>query len=79
MFIGVAPMVAAAITIRRHAAAPLAAVVVGVTLIGWVFFEMVVLAGFGSLAWAFYLLLGASIAGVGVTWVLFSPSEKSRT
>src|SRR5437588_4306568 len=34
--IGVAPLVAAAITLRRQALAPLAAVAVGLTLIGWV-------------------------------------------
>jgi hypothetical protein len=69
-FLGVAPMLVAAMTVRRHAIAPMAAVAVGVTLIGWVSVEMVVLAGFGSLAWAFYLLLGASIAAVGVMWSL---------
>jgi hypothetical protein len=60
--------VAAAITLRRQASAPLAAVAVGLTLIGWVSVEMVVLAGPGSLAWTLYLVLGASIAGIGVGW-----------
>jgi len=59
---------AAAITLRRQAMAPLAAVAVGVTLIGWVSVEMVVLAGLGSLAWTLYLVLGASIAAIGVGW-----------
>lgn len=67
-FVGVAPLVAAAITFRRHAIAPLAAVAVGLTLIGWVCVEMVVLAGLGSLAWALYLVLGACIAAIGVAW-----------
>jgi hypothetical protein len=67
-FVGVAPLVAAAITFRRHAIAPLAAVAVGLTLIGWVSVEMVVLAGPGSLAWALYLVLGACIAAIGVAW-----------
>jgi hypothetical protein len=67
-FVGVAPLVAAAITFRRHAIAPLAAVAVGLTLIGWVSVEMVVLAGLGSLAWALYLVLGACIAAIGVAW-----------
>jgi hypothetical protein len=66
--VGVAPVVAAAITFRRHAIAPLAAVAVGLTLIGWVSVEMVVLAGLGSLAWALYLVLGACIAAIGVAW-----------
>jgi hypothetical protein len=29
---------------------------------------MVVLAGLGSLAWAFYLVLGVCIAAVGMAW-----------
>lgn len=66
--VGVAPLIAAAITVRRQAFAPLAAVAVGLTLIGWVSVEMVILAGPGSLAWAFYLVLGACIAAVGVAW-----------
>jgi hypothetical protein len=66
--IGLAPLLAAAITFRRQASAPLAAVAVGLTLIGWVSVEMVVLAGPGSLAWAFYLMLGACIAAIGVAW-----------
>ena len=70
VFVGVAPLVAVAITVRRLSAAPLAAAAVGLTLIGWVSVEMVALAGLGSLAWAFYLVLGTSIAAVGVAWWL---------
>ena len=66
--VGVAPLVAAVITFRRHAIAPLAAIAVGLTLIGWVSVEMVVLAGLGSLAWALYLVLGTCIAAIGVGW-----------
>src|SRR6202165_1263434 len=44
-FVGIAPLLAAAITVRRQAFAPVAAVAVGLTLIGWVSVEMVVLAG----------------------------------
>jgi hypothetical protein len=66
--VGVAPILAAAITLRRQVLAPLAAVAVGLTLIGWVSVEMVVLAGLGSLAWTIYLVLGASIAAIGVGW-----------
>ncbi len=67
-FVGVAPLLAAAFTLRRHAIAPLAAIAVGLTLIGWISVEMVVFAGLGSLAWAFYLVVGTSIAGIGLTW-----------
>jgi hypothetical protein len=66
--VGLAPLLAAAITVRRQAIAPLAAVAVGLTLIGWISVEMVVLAGPGSLAWAFYLVLGVGIAAIGVAW-----------
>jgi hypothetical protein len=55
----------------RQALAPLAAVAVGMTLIGWISVEMLVLAGPGSLAWAFYMVLGVSIAAVGVAWWRF--------
>jgi hypothetical protein len=67
-FVGVAPIVAAAITARRRAIGPLAAVAVGVTLMGWITVEMVMFAGFTSLLWAFYLVLGTAIVGVGVAW-----------
>jgi hypothetical protein len=76
--VGLAPLMAAAITARRQAFAPLAAVAVGLTLIGWVSVEMVVLAGLGSLAWAFYLVLGACIAAIGVAWWRSSPSSDNR-
>ena len=66
--VGLAPLLAAAITVRRHAFAPLAAVAVGLMLIGWVSVEMVVLAGPGSLAWTLYLVLGSCIAAIGMTW-----------
>ena len=67
-FVGVGPFVAAALTARRQAIAPLAAVAVGVTLLGWVTVEMVMLAGFVSLLWAFYVALGTAIVALGVTW-----------
>src|ERR1700730_1426330 len=74
--VGVAPLLAAAITVRRQAIAPFAAVAVGLTLIGWISVEMVVLAGLGSLAWTFYLVLGTCIAAVGVVWWRSSRSEE---
>jgi len=64
--IGVAPLLAAAVTLRGLAIAPQAAIAVGVLLIGWIAVEMVVLAGPASLAWALYLVLGTSIAALGV-------------
>ena len=67
-FVGVAPLLAAAITIRRQSIAPFAAIAVGLTLMGWISAEMVALAGMGSIAWALYLVLGTSIAAVGVAW-----------
>ena len=67
-FVGVAPMVAAAITARRLAIGPLAALAVGVTLMSWITVEMVMFAGFTSLLWAFYLVLGTVIAAVGAAW-----------
>src|SRR6202165_5880273 len=72
-FVGLGPLMAAALTVRRQALAPLAAVGVGLTLIGWVSVEMVVLAGLGSLAWTLYLVLGTCIAAIGVAWWRSSP------
>jgi hypothetical protein len=74
--IGVGPMLAAALTLRRTAIAPLAAVAVGLVLIGWIAVEMVVLAGPGSLAWAFYLVVGTSLSALGVWWRRSSRSNK---
>src|ERR1700682_3376964 len=62
--VGVAPLMAAALTIRRQALAPIAAVGVGVALIGWVSVEMVVLAGPGSLAWTLFLVVATCIARI---------------
>jgi hypothetical protein len=67
-FVGVAPIVAAVITAQRQALGPLAAIAVGVTLMGWITVEMVIFAGLTSLLWAFYLVLGTVIAAVGLTW-----------
>jgi hypothetical protein len=71
--VGIGPLLAAAITVRRQSLAPVAAVAVGLTLIIWVCVEMVVLAGFGSLAWALYLVLGVCIAATGIVWWRSSP------
>src|ERR1700682_5322264 len=71
--VGLAPLLAAALTVRGQAFAPFAAIAVGLTLIGWVCVEMVVLAGPGSLAWALYLVLGVCIAATGVAWWRSTP------
>jgi hypothetical protein len=68
-FVGIVPLVAALITARRHELAPLAAVVAGLILMGWITVEMIILAGPSSLFWAFYLVLGTVIAAVGLTWL----------
>src|SRR6202165_6029975 len=78
-FVGVAPLVAAVITIRRQELVPFASVAVGLALIGWVSVEMVVLAGLGSLAWTLYLVLGASIAAIGVGWWRSSPRNGNHS
>src|SRR6202035_5195079 len=68
IFVGLGPMVAAAITARRRAIGPLAAFAVGLTLMGWITVEMVIFSGLTSLFWAFYLILGTVIAAVGAAW-----------
>jgi len=75
--VGIVPLLAATLAVRRHALAPLAAMAVGLTLVGWITVEMVMLAGFGSLAWAAYLVLGTSIVAVGVAWRSASRRSKS--
>jgi hypothetical protein len=67
-FVGLGPVMAAAFTARRQAIGPLAALAVGLTLMGWITVEMVIFAGLTSLFWAFYLVLGTVIAAVGVVW-----------
>ena len=67
-FVGIGPIVAAAVTPRQRAIGPLAAMAVGVTLMTWIIVEMVLFAGSASLLWAFYLILGTVIAAVGAAW-----------
>jgi len=67
-FVGIGPIVAAAVTARQRAIGPLAAMAVGVTLMTWIIVEMVLFAGSASLLWAFYLILGTVIAAVGAAW-----------
>jgi hypothetical protein len=67
--VGLGPLGAAVLTLRRHAMASRAAIAVGVVLICWITVEMLVLAGPASLAWAFYLVLGTCIAAIGAAWL----------
>src|ERR1700730_17478125 len=64
--IGIAPLLAAAMAVRRHALAPLAAVAVGLSLMGWVSVDMLVLVRLGSLWLTLYLVLGTCVAAIGV-------------
>ena len=66
--LGVVPVVVAVLTLKRSPLAPLAAMAVGAALMVWITVEMVMLAGPGSLAWALYLVLGTSLAALGLTW-----------
>lgn len=66
--VGGGALVAAAMTLMRLPAAPLAAIAIGTVLAGWIAVEMVMLVSWGSLAWSFYLLLGATLVGVGLWW-----------
>ena len=70
--VGVGPTIAALLTALRRSVAPVAAIAVGLTLIGWITVEMALLAGLGSLAWALYLVLGTVITAVGVAWWRYS-------
>lgn len=63
--LGVAPLVAAWLSLRRVPGAAWAAMAIGVATIGWITVEMVMLAGPTTLAWVLYLLLGCGIVGVG--------------
>src|SRR3982074_2374003 len=67
-FVGVGPIVAAAVAARPRGDGPSAALAVGVALSGWITVEMVIFAGLTSLFWAFYLVLGTVIAAVGGSW-----------
>ncbi len=66
--VGIGPFLAAAITVGRLRFAPAAAVAVGLTLMGWITAEMVMIAGWATLLWAVYLALGTAIAGIGLAW-----------
>lgn len=67
--LGLLPLAASVLTMVRSRVAPFVTFVAGATVVGWITVEMVMLAGFGSLAWAAYLVLGTSIAALGVAAV----------
>lgn len=67
--LGLLPLVASVLTMFRSRAAPFVTFAAGAAVVGWITVEMVMLAGFGSLAWAGYLVLGTSIAALGVAAV----------
>ena len=73
--VGVLPLAAAAMTLRTSPHGPLAAVIVGLLLVGWITAEMVILGGPQTLAWALYLVLGTVIATLGVVWARSSISS----
>ena len=66
--VGLGAFVAAAMTLLRMPGAQGAAMAIGVVLVGWIVVEMVMLVNWGSLAWSFYLLLGAAIVGASLWW-----------
>jgi hypothetical protein len=66
---GLLLFVASVLTMFRSRAAPFVTFAAGAAVVGWITVEMVMLAGFGSLAWAAYLVLGTSIAALGVAAV----------
>ncbi len=67
--LGLLPLVATVLTMFRSRAAPFVTFAAGAAVVGWITAEMVMLAGFSSLAWAAYLVLGTSIAALGVAAV----------
>jgi len=67
--LGLGPLVAVAMTLRRHPLAPLAAVVTGAALLGWLAVEIVIV-GFSSEPplQPFYIALGVVLVVLGLDW-----------
>lgn len=67
--LGLGPIVAATLVWRRHKLAPLAAAAVGATLLIWLAVEIAII-GYSNNPplQPFYLLLGAAITAVGLSW-----------
>ena len=74
--VGVVPITAAILTLRHVTFAPLAALAVGLLVVGWICGEMVILGGLQTLAWALYLVIGTVIAAVAVFWFRSSLNVK---
>jgi hypothetical protein len=70
VILGLGPLVAAGLALRRHALAPLAACAVGLALLVWLAVAIAIV-GFTMtpLLQPFYLLLGTAITAVGIAWV----------
>jgi hypothetical protein len=70
--LGLVPLGALVMTVLGVRAAPLATCAVGALAIGWITTEMIMLSGFGAIAWAVYLVLGCAIAALGINAVIRS-------
>ena len=76
--LGLGPLVAARLVWLRHPFAPLATCVVGVALLVWLAVEIAII-GFSvdPPLQPIYLLLGAAILAVGLTWLARHDSQPS--
>jgi len=78
--LGLGPLAAAWLAWRRHPLAPIAALGVGVTLLIWMAVEIAIV-GYSNRPplQPFYILLGAVITGVGLSWrIMLGPSGAAR-
>jgi hypothetical protein len=68
--LGLGPLIAAALALRGHRLAPLAAIVTGATLLAWLAVEIAIV-GYSNNPplQPFYLLLGIVISMVGLSWL----------
>jgi hypothetical protein len=77
--LGLGPLAAALLAWRRHPLAPMATLVVGVALLTWMAVEIAIV-GYSNdpPLQPFYVLLGAAITGVGLSWrVVLGPKGLS--
>jgi hypothetical protein len=67
--LGLGPLAAAGLALRRHPLAPIAALAVGIALLIWMAVE-IAMVGYSKSPplQPFYLLLGAVVTGVGWVW-----------
>ncbi len=77
--LGVVPLVAAVLTVRRSRVAPLFAVVVGAALIAWIAVEIAIV-GYSNEPplQALYLGFGVAIAVVGARWARAAHRERKN-